>query len=144
MAIGSHALHCFTGDACPAIAPAIAEMLRAPRLGETTGSHHTCTDGEDAEGDEEAECVLAVAVGSSATAVIVAPSAARRSAAALHLRLGLFGHTRGGLRGCVIRNTASDMRCPGSFVRATPPWARTLGPSHRPCDRPVHARMVGD
>jgi len=51
-------------------------VRRAPSLREKTGTHHTCTDHEDAEGDEEAKCVLAIAVGSSATTVIVAPSTA--------------------------------------------------------------------
>ena len=65
-----------SGDECPAGAAAIAEVLRAPGLGEKTGTHHTRTDSNDAEGDEEAKCVVAIAVGSSAAVVIVASSAA--------------------------------------------------------------------
>lgn len=55
---------------------ATAEVLRASGLGEKTSTHHTRTDCDDAEGDEEAECVVAIAVGSSAAVVIVASPAA--------------------------------------------------------------------
>ena len=51
-------------------------MRRAPGLSEKTGTHHSGTDGDEAEGDEEATCVVAIAVGSPATAVVVDWSAA--------------------------------------------------------------------
>jgi hypothetical protein len=51
-------------------------VRRATGPGEKTGTHHACTDGDDAEGDEETTCVVAVTVGSSVAAVIVARSAA--------------------------------------------------------------------
>ena len=53
-----------------------ANERRAPRLGEKTGTHHSEADGDEAEGDEEATCVVTIAVGSSATAVVVDRAAA--------------------------------------------------------------------
>jgi hypothetical protein len=50
---------------------AARNVRRAPGLSEKTGTHHSGTDGDEAEGDEEATCVVAIAVGSSATAVVV-------------------------------------------------------------------------
>ena len=48
----------------------------APGLSEKTGTQHARADHDEAEGDEEVPCVVAVAVGSSATAVVVGRSAA--------------------------------------------------------------------
>jgi hypothetical protein len=50
-------------------------VRRARGLCEKTRTHHAGTDHEDAEGDQQMQCVV-VAVGSSATVVVVAPSAA--------------------------------------------------------------------
>jgi hypothetical protein len=52
-------------------------VRRAPGLSEKTGTHHSEADGDEAEGDEEATRVVTIAVGSSATAVIVDRAAAR-------------------------------------------------------------------
>jgi hypothetical protein len=49
---------------------------RAPGLSEKTGTHHREADGDEAEGDEEATCIVAIAVGSSTTAVVVDRTAA--------------------------------------------------------------------
>ncbi len=114
-------------------------MTRAPGFSEKTGTHDPCTDGEDAEGDDEATCVVAIAVGSSATAVVVAWSAAGRSPA-LHLRLALFGRARDGPRGGVIGIAASVMGWFGSRVPSMPPWACARGRSRGTGGRvPVHA-----
>jgi len=45
-------------------------VRRAPGLSEKTGTQHACADNDEAEGDEEVTCVVAIAVGSSATAVV--------------------------------------------------------------------------
>jgi hypothetical protein len=112
-------------------------VTRAPTFSEKTGAHQTCTDGEDAKGDQEATCVVPTPVRSSTTAVVVARPAARRSAA-FHLGGGLFG-ARDRARG-VIGNAASDMRWLGSFVPSTPPRATTRRRARRPRGRVlVHA-----
>ena len=49
---------------------------RAPGLGEKTGTHHSEADGDEAEGDEKATRVVTIAVGSSATVVVVDGAAA--------------------------------------------------------------------
>jgi hypothetical protein len=105
-------------------------VRRASGLSEKTGTHHRCADGEEAEGDDEVTCVVAIAVGSSATAIVVDRSSARRSAAAFRLRLELFGRANDSLRGGVIGTAARDMWLLGSIVPSTTPWANTRG---RPC-----------
>jgi len=101
----------------------LRHVRRARSLSEKTGTDHTCTHRKDAKGDEEAPCVVAIALGSSATLVVVASSAARRSAA-FHLRFRFFGRARDALRGGVI-DAASDMRSVGWLVPATPARAST-------------------
>jgi hypothetical protein len=49
---------------------AAMSVRRAPGLSEKTGTQHACADNDEAEGDEEVTCVVAIAVGSSATAVV--------------------------------------------------------------------------
>jgi hypothetical protein len=51
-------------------------VRRAPGLREKTSTQHAGADNDEAEGDEEVTCVVAIAVGSSATAVVVDWSAA--------------------------------------------------------------------
>jgi len=45
-------------------------VRRAPTLSEKTGTQHAGADNDEAEGDEEVTCIVAVAVGSSATAIV--------------------------------------------------------------------------
>jgi hypothetical protein len=44
-------------------------VLETSRLGETD-THHACADGDEADGDEEAKCVVPITVGPSATVVV--------------------------------------------------------------------------
>jgi transposase-like protein len=113
---------------------AARSVRRASGPGEKTGTHHRCADGDQAEGDEEATCVVAIAVGSSATVVVVDWSAARRSAAAFRLRLELFG-ANDSPRVFVIDNAARDMWWLGSLVPSTTPWASTRGRPRGFCRR---------
>ena len=55
---------------------AAGNVRRSPGLSEKTGTHHSGADSDEAEGDEEPACVVTIAVGSSATAVVVDWSAA--------------------------------------------------------------------
>jgi hypothetical protein len=87
----------------------LRSVRRASAPSEKTGTHHRCADGEEAEGDEEVTCVVAIAVGSSATAVVVDGSSARGPAAAFRLRLDLFGRANDSLRAGVIGITARDV-----------------------------------
>jgi hypothetical protein len=57
-------------------------VRKAAGLGKTTGTDHARAQGDDAEGDEKQPRVVAIAVGSSATTVVVDGSAARGSAPA--------------------------------------------------------------
>ena len=51
-------------------------MRRASSLREKSGTHHSEANGDQTEGDEEAARVVTIAVGSSATAVVVDRAAA--------------------------------------------------------------------
>jgi hypothetical protein len=120
-------------------------VRRTPSPREKTGTHHSGADGDEAEGDEEATCVVAIAVGSSATAVVIDRSTARRSASARGLCLGLFGRANDGPLGDVIGNAASDMCWLGSLVLSTPPRADTHGRPRGLGRRAlVHNGMVGE
>ena len=98
-------------------------MRQAPGFSEKTDTHHTCTDREDAEGDEETPCIVATAFGSSVTAPVVAWSAVRRSAA-FHVRRGLLARARDTPRRGVIGDAARDVRWLGSLM-PSPPSATT-------------------
>jgi hypothetical protein len=100
-------------------------VRRAAGFREKTGTHHACTDGDDAEGDEEANGIIAIAVRLSST-VVVAPSAPRRSSAALHLGLGLLERVCVGRRG-LMGGTVGGMPWLGPLVPSAPHWVSTLG-----------------
>ena len=105
---------------------------------QNTGAHDAGADREDAKSDEEAPCVVAIAVGSSASTVVVDRSAARRSPT-VHLWHVSFARARVAQRVDVI-DTVYQVRAVEWPVRATASRANTPRRSRGPGDRVlVHA-----